>query len=285
MNLLHLARLSTTPRLIRPDHDLAHHGHLAQLATQAAERLTTQAAAPTLTADRMAPWDEREALQNDAHGTAIIPIHGTIGPTGYDAHTAWCYDLVRPEAIETALATALDDDTVQRIVLSIDSPGGYAQSIAELHATLTEARALKPIIAYTRGQACSAAYWIACAASVLVASRSAQVGSIGTYCTIYDWSAHFAQAGIKAHVLKTGALKAIGVMGTEVTPEQLAYLQSTVDKIQSQFLAAVKASRGDLAPEDLQGQWFDGETALAKGLIDAHARTLEDLLAQLAADA
>lgn len=110
-------------------------------------------------------------------GVAVVPVTGPLfrhanmmtrlsGATSY-------------ATLRTDLQAALDDTSVQAILLSIDSPGGDANGVAELAGAVRAATAKKPVVAYVGGTGASAAYWLASAASEIVASPTAELGSIG----------------------------------------------------------------------------------------------------------
>ncbi|EXJ13237.1 S49 family peptidase [Imhoffiella purpurea] len=110
---------------------------------------------------------------------ALIPIIGPIlrRPSLVSRLLGWP-DL---DTLARQLAAANADSSVSRILLEIDSPGGVAQG-PEALATLIHASA-KPVTAYTDGLCCSAAYWIASAASEIQVSPTAMVGSVGIVST------------------------------------------------------------------------------------------------------
>ncbi len=125
-----------------------------------------------------------EASQRKA--TAIIPVHGTIFPratlftrTSGATNTA---------DLNWMLDWALAEDEVEAIVLDIDSPGGQVTGIHELAGRIRSAAAVKPVVAYVSGMAASAAYWLASAASCIVADPTTKMGSIGTHCNDPSWA-------------------------------------------------------------------------------------------------
>jgi ClpP class serine protease len=69
-------------------------------------------------------------------------------------------------------------------------------------------------------------------------------------------------------VIKSGKLKGMGVPGTSLTEDQRAFLQSQTDRIHAQFRDAVRARRGNVADETMEGQDYYGAQAVALGLID-----------------
>ena len=106
---------------------------------------------------------------------------------------------------------------------------------------------------------------------MITAGRMARVGSIGTVSIIEDTSGEAEKAGIKVHVVSTGAYKGAGAPGTEITEAHLAYAQEMVDDLNSHFLAAINVGRGgkiaDL-PAVADGRVHIAAKAWSAGLID-----------------
>jgi protease-4 len=115
---------------------------------------------------------------------------------------------------------------------------------------------------------CSAAYWLASGASAIVATPSADVGSIGVYLPVLDVTGYYDNLGVKVELLKSGDLKAPGFPGTSLSDAQRADLQAGVDAVYGMFTRHVKAHRrtGD---EAMRGQSMMGEQAHAVGLVDS----------------
>lgn len=176
---------------------------------------------------------------------------------------------------------AVADDEVKAIVLRIDSPGGSTAGTSDLAETVAAANAKKPVTAFIEDLGASAAYWVASQAGRVVANAGALVGSIGTYAVIYDYSQMYAKEGIKAYVVRAGKFKGTGITGTEVSAEQLAEFQRTVDRINSLFTSSVGKGRS-LNAEQMQeladGRVHIAADALALGLIDA-VGTLDETVA------
>lgn len=272
---LSLARLSGQPLLLRSD---CH--HLPHLLARSAAEPKSEQLSPTGPTGGLKPWEAREAVSLLPGGVAVVPCAGML-VAGLDPITAWYYDLCRPEALQAACAVLAERADVTKVVFNFDSPGGYTTQISETAEMIALLGQSKFTVAFTAGMMCSAAYWLGSQCLHVVATRSSTVGSVGTYATIYDYSGYLEKEGVVAHVVRAGTLKGIGAFGDKVTPEQLAFLQAGVDRINTGFLAAVAAGRGSarpLASADLQGQWFDGEEAQAKHLVDGLALNLPDLL-------
>jgi signal peptide peptidase SppA len=198
-----------------------------------------------------------------ADGIARIPIGGVLGmklsPMQKGGGAVDVLDVTKE------LREAADNPEVHSILLEIDSPGGMAAGIPEL-ADRIRAEA-KPIYAFTQGEAASAAYWLASASDAILATRSAEVGSVGIYVPFADQSRRFHQAGVEVDVIRSGRFKGMGLPGTSLSQEQRAELQRRVDQLGAQFRAHVVEHRGaEMA--DLQGQMFAGREAVEKQLAD-----------------
>lgn len=190
------------------------------------------------------------------------------------------------------LRAAVEHKDVKAILLDIDSPGGTTAGTQELADEVRAANDRKPVVAHIEDLGASAAYWVASQARRITANRTAEIGSIGTFATVYDYSGALKKEGIKAHVISTGPLKGAFTPGSKITPEQLAALQTEVDDLNAEFLKAVTAGRGgrdgfkDAASVATGGVWI-ADKAKALGLIDAVQSadmTLEELAVEAVAN-
>lgn len=209
---------------------------------------------------------------------AIVPISGTL------MKSASSFGGTSTVQMRRDIRTAANDPNVSGILLAIDSPGGTTAGTADLANEVKAARKAKPVWAQVNDLCASAAYWVASQADQVFANdRTALVGSIGTFLTVYDYSKAAEAEGVKVLHFATGPLKGAGTQGTAVTAEQQAYFQQIVDDGQAAFDAAVRAGRGmsaaDLAAVRTGGVFGAAEAQRLK-LIDgirSMDRTLEAL--------
>lgn len=185
------------------------------------------------------------------------------------------------EDIEAALIAARDHQDVQAVFLDVDSPGGTVNGTPELAALVAEVSKAKYTYAFTDGQMCSAAYWIASQADAIFATPSARVGSIGVLLPMLDESEAFKQAGLKVELFAAGKFKSIGVEGTSLTDEQRAWIQAQVDETYGDFKAAVLARGRRITPDVMEGQSFSGRKAsynsLTSGVMQGRTTALAKL--------
>lgn len=213
--------------------------------------------------------------------TSIIHIDGVIDKH-LSAFEAWCYDATDLNDVDRALDRSAQDNSIDNVLLAINSPGGGLTGVPETTDKIAELAKHKNVFAYTEGQCCSAAYWPAAACDQIFATASAQVGSIGVYCALMDQSRKLEQQGIKIETIKDGKLKAAGAQWKSLTDDERAHFQEHVNDIGAMFRAAVNAKRPQVSVEAMQGQAFLGQKALAAGLVDAIVKDQAAAIAQFA---
>ena len=207
---------------------------------------------------------------------AVIPIFGVIGKHLSMLETA-CGG-VDLDGTADAIAVAVHDPEVTSILLHFNSPGGTVTGTPELAARIKAAAKVKPVVAYTDNQMCSAAYWLGSQCTAIFASQTADVGSIGVYMALLDESVALAQAGVKVNVVKAGKHKTAGAPFQPLSDEDRARFQAEVDFIYAKFTAAVSEQRPDVDEATMQGQSFNGEQAARNGLTDGVVDSLDEML-------
>jgi len=179
---------------------------------------------------------------------------------------------VSTQMLAQSIVDAAADEDVTAIVLDIDSPGGSALAPAEVADAIDLAKQSVPVIAWSGGQVCSAAYWIAARCNAIVIMPTSVAGSIGVAAVHYDRSAADAQEGVTRTVLSAGKYKRIASDEKPLSDEGREYLQSQIDLYYTKFVDAVAQGRGVEASVVLErmadGRVFIGTEALEAGLVD-----------------
>lgn len=210
---------------------------------------------------------------------AVLPIYGTIIPRA-DAMT----DMSGGAALTRIASTfrqLVADPTIKAIVLDIDSPGGSVFGVQEFASEIYAARAQKRIIAVADHLAASAAYWIGTAAEQLVASPSAQVGSVGVVAMHVDYSEQLKADGIKVTYIHAGQFKVEGNAAEALGDDARAFIQHQINEYYDAFIGAVARGRG-VTPSTVsknfgQGRIYGAEQAKAAGMVDRIA-TLQEVI-------
>lgn len=200
-------------------------------------------------------------------GLAIIPVSGTlINRFG----SSWGY-VTGYNFIRSQLSMALADEDVKGIILDINSYGGEAAGCFELAADIRAARDQKPITAIVDSNAYSAGYAIASAASKVVATPSAGVGSVGVITMHVDQSKMLDNLGIKVTLIYEAEHKADGNPFEPLPKEVLADIKSSIHKSYEAFVSLVATNLGMDAQKvrDTKSRTYRADDALALGFIHA----------------
>lgn len=203
-------------------------------------------------------------------GVGVICIYGLLMPTVPDWYKEWGFDATGYDEIAAKAIVLKDDPSCLSVSLLVDSGGGYVKGLDAAELALRELAAAKPVTAIVDGMSASAAYWLTSQASSIQASPMSEVGGIGVYSTIYDYTGYMSQLGIRPIVIRSAPNKGMGE--DEVTEEQLAAQQSIVDGIHAMFVQSVARGRSvstELIESVATGQTYLAADALKSRLIDS----------------
>jgi signal peptide peptidase SppA len=225
----------------------------------------------------------RAVLRGETENVALIPVVGPIFPRAN--LFSMMSGATSGEIIAQDLRTALEDRTVDAVVLEIDSPGGAVAGINELAGMIWDARKQKPVIAYGMHQVASAAYWLASAAQEIVIDRTSPVGSIGVVLQVQDSTARDERAGVRSYTIVSS-----------VSPDKVlnpadekgrAKLQKVADDMAAVFVETVARNRGVSIETVLanygQGAQLIGDAAVKAGMAD-RIGSLDQVIDQLSAE-
>lgn len=177
------------------------------------------------------------------------------------------------EAYIKQLNKNFEDKEVKAILLEIDSEGGHAGSSS---AIFNEINCLKkeypkPLVVLVNDICASAGYHLACTADYIITSRSALVGSIGSFVQFFNISDLLKKYDINYVVKGAGAYKTVANPFAPSNQECEQLLQELANNSYTQFSTDVAMCR-KLSLKELHvwgnGKVFTGEQALKLGLID-----------------
>ncbi|MFZ0932531.1 MAG: signal peptide peptidase SppA [Syntrophobacteraceae bacterium] len=163
------------------------------------------------------------------------------------------------------------ESSIKAIVLRIDSPGGSVGPSQEIYREIRRTAQSKPVVASMGSVAASGGYYIASAASYIVANPGTITGSIGVIIHLPNLRELFGKIGYQMTTIKSGQFKDIGNPAREITPEEKELLQATIDETYHQFVRDVALARN--LPEEhvrqvADGRIIMGEKALELKLVD-----------------
>jgi protease-4 len=165
---------------------------------------------------------------------------------------------------------------IDAIVIEMDTPGGSVDGTPELGQAIKESA--KPVVVFADGMVASAGYWAASQSTEIMANANnyTEIGSIGTLF-VYPNYANVIEAGnfpnVKIIRAPQSVDKALINSFEELTAEREKEVLTDLKQITEDFVATVKAGRGDrlqTGDEDVfTGKMYDKAIALKMGMIDA----------------
>lgn len=173
-----------------------------------------------------------------------------------------------------------EDDAIKAIVLRINSPGGGVGPSQEITREIFRTIQQKKVVASLGAVAASGGYYIASAASGIIANPGTITGSIGVIMGYADIQGLLQKIGITPVVIKSGLYKDIGSPVRTMTDSEKDILQAFSDQVHRQFITAIAEGRHleyEKVASVADGRVLSGENALALGLVD-RLGNLEDAI-------
>jgi protease IV len=163
------------------------------------------------------------------------------------------------------------DDNVKAIVLRVNSPGGSATASEVIQRELVLTRKVKPVVVSMGSVAASGGYWISAYADKIFAQPNTITGSIGVFGQLFNIQKLANNNGITWDTAKTSPYADSQTVSRPKTPQELAVIQTSVDRIYNSFLTKVSEGRKLPKPsvsEIAQGRVWSGTRAKQIGLVD-----------------
>jgi protease-4 len=215
------------------------------------------------------PTPRRNALYAGAVVAALL-AGAVLAPTvwGYTARPDGTVAVVNldgaitPASAETVvsdLEQVRDDDSIDAVVLRVNSPGGTVAASESIYLAVRETAAEKPVVANVAGQAASGGYMALLASDYVYTTPSSQLGSVGVY------------AGLPPFQLTDidGVVTTAPTKGTAGTPEEV---HRSVERMKRTFVGLVMDERGDELAVDREtvsrAKVYNGVTAVENGFAD-----------------
>jgi len=196
--------------------------------------------------------------------TALVEVRGEIAAES-DASA---------ELLVGALRSAFEDGGARAVVLRINSPGGSPVQSGIVHDEILRLKAKhgKKVYAVVEEVCASGAYYIAVAADEIYVDKASIVGSIGVLMDGFGFTGLMDKLGVERRLLTAGENKGMLDPFSPQNPKQTAMARAMIEQIHAQFVAVVKAGRGDrlkVTPDTFSGLFWNGEEAVRQGLADA----------------
>lgn len=179
--------------------------------------------------------------------------------------------MIGSDSLIRLIEKAREDESLDAVVLRIDSPGGDALASDEILQELDQLAAVKPLIVSMGTVAASGGYWIALAGDAIYAEPTTVTGSIGVFAMFPTLEDSLKELGI--HSDGVGSHKVSGGIALDRTlnPKIAAAMNSMIKFSYQGFLELVGERRDmevDAVDKVAQGRVWTGNQALNNGLID-----------------
>jgi protease-4 len=142
------------------------------------------------------------------------------------------------------IRTARNDGSVKAIVLRVDSPGGSSVGSDVIGREVALARKVKPVVVSMSDVAGSGGYWIAMAATKIVAQPQTLTGSIGVLVGKFSVDGLLGKLGITSEKLAFGEKADIFSPFRPFTPAERKVLKEEILWTYEQFLTKAAEGRG-----------------------------------------
>lgn len=212
----------------------------------------------------------------EGEGSAKILLLQIDGVLSDEPEASW-YGLRRESPVARVreeLDRARRDDSIDALLLRIDTPGGTVTASDLLYQEILRFKQERgvPVVAQLMGMATSGGYYVAMSADTVIAHPTTVTGSIGVIFAGVNLSGLMAKYGVADQTLTSGPFKDAGTPLRPMRPDERAQLQSVIDDMYQRFLDVVRRGRPALAPEEVarlaDGRIYSAQQALANGLVD-----------------
>lgn len=206
--------------------------------------------------------DRQLLIKRQKPNIAVILAEGDVATSG---------DGISSASICKLFQKVRNDKNITAVVFRINSPGGSALASEEIWREVAQTKKKKKVIVSMGDVAASGGYYIATPAHRIFAEPTTITGSIGVFGMI-PYTGKFLEnkLGITFDRVRTNQ-HSLTSLNAKLTPQELAVIQTQVDKIYTQFLTRVSEGR-HLKMEKVavlaRGRVWSGEDALRIGLVD-----------------
>ncbi len=207
-------------------------------------------------------WTVRSVVGGDFADTEGDDKVGVIEITG---------PILESRSVLEDLKRFREDESIQAIVMRIDSPGGSVGPSQEIYREVRKTVQTKPVAASMGTVAASGGYYVAAGAPLIVANPGTITGSIGVIMGFANYQQLMEKIGLVPIVVKSGEYKDVGSPVRPMKEDERAFLEELVGKIHRQFIRDVAEGRNMeiAAVEKLaDGRIFTGEESKELGLVD-----------------
>jgi protease-4 len=198
--------------------------------------------------------------------TALVTLEGEISSSS----------MANALDINSSLTAAFENENSAGVILRINSPGGSPVQAGMMNDEIHRLRKLypgKPFYVVVEDICASGGYYVAVAGDQILVDKASLVGSIGVIMEGFGFTGLMDKLGVTRRMITAGSNKGMMDPFSKENPQQVEMIKTMIDEIHQQFIAVVKAGRGDRlkeTPEMFSGRVWNGEQAIKIGLVDGY---------------
>ena len=198
--------------------------------------------------------------------TALVTLEGEISSSS----------MANALDINSSLTAAFENENSAGVVLRINSPGGSPVQAGMMNDEIHRLRKLypsKPFYVVVEDICASGGYYVAVAGDQILVDKASLVGSIGVIMEGFGFTGLMDKLGVTRRMITAGSNKGMMDPFSKENPQQVEMIKTMIEEIHQQFIAVVKAGRGDRlkeTPEMFSGRVWNGEQAIKIGLVDGY---------------
>lgn len=216
---------------------------------------------------------------------AVLEVDGTIMDNAGSGSFSEGMDY---QGILDSIEEIKENEDVQGLLLTVNSPGGGVYESTELYNALLDLKESREIPIYvSMGQmAASGGYMISMVGDQIYTDNETTTGSIGVIMQAPNFSGFMEEHGLEMETYKSGAMKDMGSSFRDASDNEEDVFNSFIQEKYNRFVDIVAKGRGMEADDvrDLaDGRIYSGSQAVENGLADQIGYQ-EDALAALRAD-
>ncbi|CAM3748440.1 signal peptide peptidase SppA [Polynucleobacter arcticus] len=204
-------------------------------------------------------------MGTDKH-TALVTLEGEISSSS----------MANALDINSSLTAAFENENSAGVVLRINSPGGSPVQAGMINDEIHRLRKLypaKPFYVVIEDICASGGYYVAVAGDQILVDKASLVGSIGVIMEGFGFTGLMEKLGVTRRMITAGSNKGMMDPFSKENPQQVEMIKTMIDEIHQQFIAVVKAGRGNRlkeTPDMFSGRVWNGEQAIKNGLVDGY---------------
>ncbi len=203
---------------------------------------------------------------NAKNNVALIYVVGAIMDTASAQASAGA------DEISATITEAYEDDTIDAIVVRVDSPGGSPSASETIRRALVKAQEKgKKVIISMGPVAASGGYWLSTHADYIYATPATLTGSIGVVMGKFQAQDLWKKLGVNWEGPQIGENADIWSFNEPFDAQAMERMNILIDETYEQFLTRVSEGRG-IAMENVRrfakGRAFTGEQARNAKLVD-----------------